>query len=78
MVELLETGSKRLVETLAPTVTIGIHHEQQHQELLLMDVKQVLARNPLRPAYRSGPRSYPRPVPPMKWASSAIPSRGKE
>ncbi|MGO8860587.1 MAG: ergothioneine biosynthesis protein EgtB [Acidimicrobiales bacterium] len=32
-------------------ITLGLHHEQQHQELLLMDIKNVLSRNPLRPAY---------------------------
>lgn len=30
---------------------IGLHHEQQHQELLLMDIKYILAANPCAPAY---------------------------
>jgi ergothioneine biosynthesis protein EgtB len=34
-----------------PLVELGLHHEQQHQELLLMDIKHVLSCNPLEPAY---------------------------
>ncbi len=38
-------------ESLAALITLGLHHEQQHQELLLTDIKHALGFNPNRAAY---------------------------
>lgn len=40
-------------DTVAGLVELGLHHEQQHQELLLMDAKHVLSQSILDPAYRA-------------------------
>ena len=49
---------------LPELITLGLHHEEQHQELLLMDIKHVLSKNPLHPAYVDRPPSSATTHPP--------------
>jgi ergothioneine biosynthesis protein EgtB len=49
---LLADPDEKLFAELEPLITLGIHHEQQHQELLVTDIKHVFAQNPLHPVFR--------------------------
>ncbi|KFC19508.1 sulfatase maturase [Chryseobacterium sp. FH1] len=45
--------SDYLTEEIKPLLELGLNHEQQHQELLLTDIKYILGHNPLFPAYKN-------------------------
>ena len=67
MTGLLDAGPPP--EALA-LVELGLHHEQQHQELMLMDIKHVLSRNVLDPVYRTRqPRCVDVAGPSARWSS---------
>ena len=46
---------------------LGLHHEQQHQELMLTDIKHAFYLNPVRPAYRARDTVRAIEPPPLKW-----------
>jgi ergothioneine biosynthesis protein EgtB len=50
--EVLASAHDDVDEDTSRAIVLALNHEQQHQELILTDIKYLLAQNPLRPAYR--------------------------
>ncbi len=67
MEELIQTADEATWIQIAPPLEIGLNHEQQHQELILTDIKHVLSVNPLRPVYQESAPPPPRLAPPQDW-----------
>jgi ergothioneine biosynthesis protein EgtB len=72
----VDTHIARLLETAhdpeaARRITLGLHHEQQHQELIATDIKHALFTNPLHPAYleSSATPATDNIAPPLDWLS---------
>ncbi|MYM84444.1 ergothioneine biosynthesis protein EgtB [Duganella sp. FT50W] len=61
---LLEVAPSAELEML---LTLGLQHEQQHQELMLTDVKHLLAQSLLRPAFMELPLLVAGAAPPLEW-----------
>jgi ergothioneine biosynthesis protein EgtB len=67
MLALIEKAEAPLWSRIAPLVELGLNHEQQHQELVLTDIKHVFSCNSLCPAYAPGRPFAPRPAPALQW-----------
>jgi ergothioneine biosynthesis protein EgtB len=48
---LLQHADAKTLDAIVPVIEIGLHHEQQHQELMLTDILHAFAQNPTHPAY---------------------------
>jgi len=68
---LIESADEQLLTKLEPILILGLHHEQQHQELMLTDIKNVFWQNPLRPAFRKRDEIEISPAPPVEWLKYA-------
>jgi ergothioneine biosynthesis protein EgtB len=49
----IEEAGDELFPEIERVVTLGLHHEQQHQELLITDIKHVFSQNPLYPVFQA-------------------------
>ncbi|HEX3535679.1 MAG TPA: ergothioneine biosynthesis protein EgtB [Stellaceae bacterium] len=68
MIRLIGQAGEGVWREAAPLVELGLHHEQQHQELILMDIKHVFSVNPLLPAYQAPPAlQAARAMSPLHW-----------
>jgi len=52
-------------QQVSALIELGLHHEQQHQELLVTDIKHILASNPLRPVYKQTNTHRPKMTKPL-------------
>ncbi|MCF8480900.1 MAG: ergothioneine biosynthesis protein EgtB [Rhodospirillum sp.] len=67
MEALLATDNDATRSAIPPLIELGLNHEQQHQELLLMDILNLFSLNPGKPTYASGGPAPSAPAAPFRW-----------
>jgi ergothioneine biosynthesis protein EgtB len=67
MLQLLGSADGPALARLGPLVELGLNHEQQHQELILTDLKHLFGSNPVLPVYREGVTAPKGDAPPLRW-----------
>ena len=60
-------GARGDSEEIRPLLDVGLNHEQQHQELILTDLKNMFARNPVLPIYRHQVSPPTAQTEPLQW-----------
>ena len=67
VLEFIGGANEKNYKEFAPIIEIGLNHEQQHQELLLTDIKHVLSINPLNPVYSAREITNQNDFSDMRW-----------
>ncbi len=67
MTSLLERCDAETYDQIQPLLEIGMQHEQQHQELLVTDIKYNFSINPLKPVYQHPVSTVKTAVPTLEW-----------
>ena len=65
--QLIAHGSEATWQAAAPVLELGLHHEQQHQELMLTDLLHLFSLNPLAPAWRPAAPRAAEAAAPLRW-----------
>ncbi len=65
--EFIEKSSEELYSKFCGIIEIGINHEQQHQELMITDIKHVFSVNPMYPVYINTEIPAVESVTPLEW-----------
>jgi ergothioneine biosynthesis protein EgtB len=66
VLRLIDSADKDTLKCVAPLIVLGLHHEQQHQELIVTDALHLLSCNPQLPAFRASGEEVVRPQAPSR------------